>query len=166
MSENNKKDDQTLASVSFVLGLILVGLAVFFVNTFDLNSSKAKALKRAEVYAQQLIDKGFEVETSNEDTSAVRTLASTSDYEEGTQRVLEGPLGLDPWGYPFQYFVDKKPNSLTGKMVVWSSGPDNKFETLADEVKKAMAQGKNIRFVGDDFGKTINFKLDPSFANK
>lgn len=166
MSEETKKDDQTLASISFILGLVLVGAAIFLVKNFDGNSAKAKAMKRAEVYAQKLIDKGFEVEI--DEISTGRTLASTPTAEEdgSLRQVLEGPMGIDPWGYPFQYLVEKQPNSLTGQMVVWSGGPDNKFETLTDEVRRALKQGKGIRFAGDDFGKVIKFKLDPSFANK
>lgn len=163
MSEETKKDDQTLASISFILGIVVVGLAVFFVNTFDMNSSKAKAMKRADVYAQKLIDKGFEVEIEQADESIVRGLASTA---MDTKQVLQGPLGIDPWGYPFQYFVQKKPSALTGKMVVWSGGPDNNFQTTMEDIQNALTQSKNIRYAGDDFGKVINFKLDPRFANK
>lgn len=167
MSEETKKDDQTLASISFILGLVLVGAAIFLVKNFDGNSAKSKALKRADVYAQKLIDKGFEVEIE-QDTQLGRGLASTpgADTDSEIRQALEGPLGIDPWGYPFQYLVEKQPNSLTGNMVVWSGGPDNKFETLSDEIRSSLKQGKNIRFVGDDFGKVIKFKLDPSFANK
>lgn len=164
MSEETKKDDQTLASISFILGLVLVGAAIFLVKNFDGNSDKVKALKRADIYAQQLIDKGFEVEIDRDMPG--RTLASTPSTDSELVQALEGPLGIDPWGYPFHYFVEKQPNTLTGKMVVWSGGPNNKFETIADEIKNSLKQGKNIRFVGDDFGKVIKFKLDPSFANK
>lgn len=160
MSEEIKKDDQTLASVSFILGLVLVGVAIFTLNKMDRNSDKSNALHRAGLYAQKLIDSGFEVEMPEnfDEETLSRGIASTPT----TQKLYEGPLGIDPWGYPFQYVVDKKESALSGKMIVWSGGPDNKFQTQLADVKRTLAENKNIRFSGDDFGKVINFKLDSS----
>lgn len=160
MSEENKKDDQTLASVSFILGLLLVGVAIFTLNKMDRNSDKSNALNRAGLYAQQLIDKGFEVEmpVMLEEETLSRGIASAPTV----QKLYEGPLGVDPWGYPFQYVVDKKESSLSGKMIVWSGGPDNQFQTQLADVKRTLAENKNVKFTGDDFGKVINFKLDSS----
>jgi hypothetical protein len=158
------KDDQTLASVSFILGLILVGVAVFVLNTMEKSSDHVQALARAEKYAQQLIDSGFQ--SSYQDLmdlapTANRTLASLDQPQ-----ILEGGIGLDPWGYPFQYFVNKKGTDSEGQIVVWSGGPDNKFQTEIKKVKELIGNEKKVRFSGDDFGKVISFKLSPEFANK
>ncbi len=169
MSENekqieDKKDDQTLASVSFILGLILVGVAVFVLNTMEKSSDHVQALARAEKYAQQLIDSGFQ--SNYQDLmdlapSLNRNIASTEQPQ-----ILEGGVGLDPWGYPFQYFVNKQGADLEGQIVVWSGGPDNQFQTEIKKIKELMSGDKKVRFSGDDFGKVINFKLSPEYANK
>lgn len=168
MSENTKveelKDDQTLASVSFILGLILVGVAVFVLNTMEKSSDHVQALARAEKYAQQLIESGFQSdyqELMDLAPSANRTLASADQPQ-----ILEGGIGLDPWGYPFQYYVSKKETGAEGEIVVWSGGPDNTFQTEIKKVRDLMSKNKKVRFSGDDFGKTISFKLSPEFANK
>lgn len=169
MSEENKvenlKDDQTLASVSFVVGLILVGVTVFILNTMEKSSDHVQALARAEKYAQQLIESGFQSdyqEIMNLNTPS-RSLASTEEQPQ----VLEGGIGLDPWGYPFQYFVAKKSNSESeGQIVVWSGGPDNKFQTEIKKIKELTSNNKKVRFSGDDFGKVISYKLSPEFINK
>ncbi len=170
MSETNNKievvkDDQTLASVSFIAGLILVGIAVFVLNTMESSSDHVQALNRAEKYAQQLIENGFQSdyqELMNLTPTSSRTLAST----EQAPQVLEGGIGLDPWGYPFQYFVNKKENEADGEVIVWSGGPDNKFQTEILKVKELLSNQKKVRFSGDDFGKVIGFKLSPEFVNK
>lgn len=167
MSEIKKveelKDDQTLASVSFILGLILVGVAVYVLNTMEKSSDHVQALARAEKYAQQLIEGGFQSdyqELMNMEPSTSRSLASTEQPQ-----ILEGGIGLDPWGYPFQYYVHKS-GSTDGEIVVWSGGPDNTFQTDMKKIKELMGNKKKAKFVGDDFGKTITFKLSPEFANK
>lgn len=168
MSEVNKieetKDDQTLASVSFIVGLILVGVAVFVLNTMEKSSDHVQALARAEKYAQQLIESGFQSdyqELMDLEPSASRSLASAE-----RPQILEGGIGLDPWGYPFQYYVNKAEAGAVGEVILWSGGPDNKFQTEIKKVKELINSGKKVRFSGDDFGKVISFKLSPEFVNK
>lgn len=165
MEKNEKvKDDQTLASVSFVAGLILVGAAVFVMNTMEKSSDHVQALARADKYAQQLIESGFQrdyQDLMDVSPNPNRSLASS----EQTQ-VLEGGIGLDPWGYPFQYLVQKDEESLKGEIVMWSSGPDNNFQTDIEKVRTLISKKDKVRFSGDDFGKTISFKLSPEYSNK
>ncbi len=158
------KDDQTLASVSFILGLILVGVAVFVLNTMEKSSDHVQALSRADKYAQQLIESGFQStyqDLMNAPANPVRGLASVDQPQ-----VLEGGIGLDPWGYPYQYLVNKTESSAKGEIVMWSGGPDNKFQTEIKKVRDLVNKNKKVRFSGDDFGKIITFKLSPEFANK
>lgn len=170
MSEKSKtenvKDDQTLASVSFIAGLILVGIAVFVLNTMEKSSDHVQALNRAEKYAQQLIETGFQSdypELMELSPGVSRSLAST---DQQPPQILEGGIGLDPWGYPFQYLVNKKDDLANGEIVVWSGGPDNKFQTEIKKIKELISNQKKVRFSGDDFGKVISFKLSPEFVNK
>lgn len=158
------KEDQTLASVSFILGLILVGVAVFVLNTMEKSSDHVQALSRADKYAQQLIESGFQSnyqDLMDLSSSPTRGLASSDQPQ-----ILEGGIGLDPWGYPFQYYVSKEDESQKGEIVMWSGGPDNKFQTEIKKVKELIDNNKKVRFSGDDFGKIITFKLSPEFASK
>jgi hypothetical protein len=159
----NAKDDQTLASVSFIVGIILVGIAVFVLNTMEKSNDHVQALSRAEKYAQQLIENGFQGDFQDmmEASSGGRTLASAE-----TPQVLEGGIGLDPWGYPFQYLVNKKDTAADGQVIVWSGGPDNQFQTEIKKIKELLGNNKKVRFSGDDFGKVISFKLSPEQINK
>lgn len=166
MSENNQinniKDDQTLASVSFILGIVLVGVAIFVLNKMEKNSDHVQALNRAEKYVQQLIESGFQ--SNYQDLMELSPNPNRGLASMDQPQILEGGIGLDPWGYPFQYFVNKT-SSSEGEVTIWSSGPDNKFQTDIKKVKELMENKKKIRFIGDDFGKTISFKLSPEFAN-
>lgn len=162
----NLKDDQTLASVSFTAGLILVGIAIFVLNRNEKSSDHVQALERAEKYAQQLIETGFQSnyqELMNLSPTATRTLAST---ENQPQQVLEGGIGLDPWGHPFNYYVNKNGEHADGEIIVWSGGPDNKFQTEIKKIKELLSNQKKVRFSGDDFGKVISFKLSPEYVNQ
>jgi hypothetical protein len=168
MSENknveNVKDDQTLASVSFIVGLILVGVAVFVLNTMEKSSDHVQALNRVDKYAQQLIEAGFQSDYQELIDLAPNPNRGLASAEQ--PQVLEGAIGLDPWGYPFQYFVNKVENEAEGEIIVWSGGPDNKFQTEIKKVKELIGNQKKVHFSGDDFGKTISFKLSPEFVNK
>lgn len=160
----NKKDDQTLASVSFIVGIILVGIAVFVLNTMEKSNDHVQALSRAEKYAQQLIENGFQgnyEEMMDVSSGSSRVIASAE-----SPQVLEGGIGLDPWGYPFQYLVNKKETAADGQVIVWSGGPDNKFQTEIRKIKELLGNNKKVRFSGDDFGKVISFKLSPDQINK
>lgn len=168
MSENknveNLKDDQTLASVSFIVGLILVGIAVFVLNTMEKSSDHVQALSRADKYAQQLIESGFQSDFQELIDLAPNPNRAVASADQ--PQILEGAIGLDPWGYPFQYFVSKEESEAQGEIVVWSGGPDNKFQTEIKKVKELLGNKKKAHFSGDDFGKTISFKLSPEFINK
>ena len=96
-----------------------------------------------------MIKDQFTVKAQKQPTSFGRGLASTSPGQE----VLEGPVGLDPWGYPYQFLVKKdSANPEKGVVVIWSAGADNKMERSRDTVAK-----NHTEFNGDDFGKAYPF---------
>ncbi len=133
----------------FVLTLCFCSLMVFLNQQNQTLTIQAKALNRAKIYANKMIQSKFIVESTK--PRAFRGLAS-NDYE---QEILEGPVGLDPWGHPFHFLVKKDSvNKNTGVVVIWSTGPNNKLETSKDIITK-----NHKSFKGDDFGKAYSFKF-------
>ena len=107
-----------------------------------------KALKRVDIYAQRLIENKF---LEEEIFQINRNLASIAYKKEK----LDGIVGLDPWGHPFQYFVKKDTKKTNhGVLIIWSKGSDNKLDTSNDQISK-----NHNSFNGDDFGKVIKFSL-------
>ena len=164
---SKQQRDQTLTSIGFILGLIVFGFAAFLLNSIEKSSDHVRALKRADKYAQMLIDTDFKYSYEdminiNSQESVNRNIASSV----GRPEVLEGAIGLDPWGYPFQYFVNKNKVSNVGRIIIWSSGPDRKFQTSLEKIKKILSHSEKIHFMNDDFGKAIQFKLAQDIQNK
>lgn len=152
----NQKNQIKLASFS-ILGLCFVALMVFLNQNQQSSMTpekelQTKALKRVEIYAQRLIDSKFMTENMEQTGTSVRSLASKTFKTEQ----LEGKVGLDPWGHPFEYFVKKNPNDPNaGKIIIWSKGGDSKLQTTNDMINKST----KVSFSGDDFGTSIDFKL-------
>lgn len=148
MGQNQTKNIK-LASFS-VLALSFVALMVFLSNQKPLHPEQAQAFKRTDHYASQLIEAKFMVKTES-NIRPQRGLASVNF----TQEALEGPVGLDPWGYTFNYLVKKdSKNPNKGVLVIWSSGADNKLETTRDMIAE-----NHSSFLGDDFGKAYPFEI-------
>ncbi len=147
----DQKQIKNLKLSSFaVLSLCFCSLMVFFAQQNKPLTLADKAMLRADVHVQKLIKSKFMIETEQPVNKATRGLASA----ETTFRVeaLEGPVGIDPWGHPFQYLVKKDPRNLGhGSVIIWSGGEDRAFQTNRDMI----AAGES--FEGDDFGKTYKF---------
>jgi len=144
-----KKQSKNVKIASFsVMALCFCSLMVFLNGQDPMNTDQAQAFERAEIYATQMIKNKFMVDTKNANIRG-RSLASVTNGSE----VLEGPVGLDPWGYPFNFLVKKNAqNPEQGVVVIWSRGADNKLETSRDMIAQ-----DHTRFSGDDFGKVYTF---------
>lgn len=138
-----------LASFS-VLGLALCCMLVFFASHNRQPNLQERALSRASIHAERLIEKKFMVEGIKVPQVLSRGLAS----ESYTNQALEGPIGFDPWGTPFKYLVQKNSKSpQKGLVILWSAGPDKMFQTTRDYI----ASGR--RYEGDDFGQAYPFNF-------
>ena len=63
-------------------------------------------------------------------------------------KFLEGHVGLDPWGKPYKYFIQKNTKSDKDvSIVLWSTGEDFKTKLTAAEIKNETHSNK----IGDDF---------------
>jgi len=144
-----KEQSKNVKVASFSVMALSFCAFMMFLNTQNQPmTDTARAFQRTEIYAAKMIEDKFVIKTKNP-SSFGRGLAST----EYGQEVLEGPVGLDPWGYPFQFLVKRNPtNPEKGTLVIWSAGADNKFETDRDMVAE-----NHSSYNGDDFGKTYNF---------
>ena len=151
---NNNQKQQIKISSFLVLCVCFSALLVFLSERHEGQKGETlsnKALKRVDIYAQRLIEKKFIEDINYGVDQKARGLASAG-YK--TER-LDGLVGLDPWGHPFQYFVKKADsNSKDGVLIIWSKGPDNKLNTTNDQIAE-----NHDSFNGDDFGKAIKFSL-------
>lgn len=147
----DKKQTRNIKFASFsILALSFCSLMIFLTQQNQTPTIQAKALERAQIYATKMIDAKFTTKASAP-ARVKRNLASTTNK----QKLLEGPVGLDPWGHPFNFLVKKdSTNNNAGLVVVWSAGPNNKLETSRDMIAK-----DHQAFTGDDFGKAYPFKL-------
>gem|GEM_PF-3143131 len=144
-----KKQSKNIKVASFSVVALSFCAFMMFLNTQNQPVTEmTKAFERTEIYAAKMIKDKFIIKTKSPSTFG-RGLAST----EYGQEVLEGPVGLDPWGYPFQFLVKKNPkDSKKGTLVIWSAGADNRLETNRDMIAE-----DHTSFSGDDFGKTYIF---------
>jgi len=151
---NNNQKQQVKISSFLVLCVCFSALLVFLSERHESqkeNNLTYKALQRVDIYAGRLIENKFIDEETVVENQVTRGLASMVVKKEK----LDGLVGLDPWGHPFQYFVKKNDNSSNdGLLIVWSKGPDNKLDTTTDQVAK-----NHESFKGDDFGKVYKFSL-------
>lgn len=151
---NNKQKQQVKISSFLVLCVCFSALLVFLSERQETQNGGTltqKAFKRVDIYAQALIEKKFIEEEVVNTVQATRSLASAVYKNEK----LDGQVGMDPWGHPFQYFVKKdQTNSKEGVLIIWSKGADNKLDTSMDDI----ADNHKV-FNGDDFGKEIKFSL-------
>lgn len=153
----NSKQSKNLryASIS-ILTLCFCSFVVFLSNQKQESSDQANAYKRMNHYAQEMIERSFQINPElMEIENPGRGLASVGESTQYSPELLEGPVGLDPWGRPFHFLVKKNPqNPKVGQIVIWSAGEDSRLETTRDMVAE-----DHTSFSGDDFGKVIPFKL-------
>lgn len=144
-----KQQSKNVKIASFSVMALCFSAFMIFLNTQNKPATEmTKAFERTEIYAKKMIADKFIIKTKSPNSFG-RGLAST----EYGQEVLEGPVGLDPWGHPFQFLVKKNPkDSAKGTLVIWSAGADNKLETDRDMIAE-----DHTTFSGDDFGKTYRF---------
>ena len=103
---NNNQKQQVKISSFLVLCVCFSALLVFLSQRHESekeNNLTYKALQRVDIYADRLIDKKFIDEETVVEDQMSRGLASMVVKKEK----LDGLVGLDPWGHPFQYFVKK-----------------------------------------------------------
>lgn len=146
----DKKQTRNIKAASFsVLALCFCSLMIFLSQQNQTPTIQAKAFERAQIYVSRMVESKFMIQTDA--PRAIRGLASATYGQE----VLEGPVGLDPWGHPFNFLVKKNPQDSTkGVVIMWSAGPDNKLETSRDMISE-----DHTSFAGDDFGRAFKFKL-------
>jgi hypothetical protein len=147
----DKTQTRNIKVASFsVLTLCFCSLMVFLSQQNRPLTVQERAMERAEIYADRMIEAKFMIESKNPGR-AVRGLASTTYGQE----VLEGPVGLDPWGHPFNFLVKKDPKQNSkGVLIIWSAGEDSKLETTRDMIAE-----DHTSFMGDDFGKAFKYSL-------
>ncbi len=113
---------------------LLLGAVAFFSQDFLTNGEGQKAMARAELLGQKLIDNKFvKVAPGVDDLVGGRGLASTVQK-------LEGEVGRDPWGWPFKYKVFVQEGGA--KLVVWSNGDGASDKKSAEEIASSASRAK------------------------
>jgi hypothetical protein len=152
---NNKQKQQIKVSSFLVLCVCFSSLLVFLSGRHETHKGEditEKAFKRMDLHAAKLIETKFLTPQAG---LSSRSLASVQNGSETVSEKLDGKVGLDPWGYPFHYFIKKDAlNPNKGKLILWSKGEDHKLDTSLENI-----MDDHTIFKGDDFGKTVEYSL-------
>lgn len=142
-----------------LLGLIVLSMTIIATpwNRHIEDSKTQIALQKAEVVGYQVVQvyrEAIKVSLStNKDTS--RQPASIHDPEVIQNLRNTGTVGVDPWGQPYRYRILPPKNSDTVKILVWSTGPNKKVESVElDDEQKNMVGHPN--YSGDDLGVLLS----------
>jgi len=128
---NNKENQYVkLNSIIGIVGLSLVVLLMLAIPWSDTwsESKPLRARQKAEILGYQLIQLYQEnlKTSSQENLKNSRSIASVdTDLVEFKP---EGLMGLDPWGQPYRYTIQKSGVDQV-RVVIWSMGPNQKDDS-------------------------------------
>jgi len=154
---NNKENQHVkLSSILGVLALSLVLLLMLSLpSSAPWNESKAlRARQKAEILGYQLVQLYQEnLKSSSDSLKNVRSIASVdTDLVEFKP---EGLMGLDPWGQPYRYIIQKAEKDQV-RVVIWSMGPNQKDDSEESTDKKLFSPKS------DDIQIVLNLPVGPT----
>lgn len=156
-----RKEKQQFRSSGLLslLGLIVLSLTIIATpwNRHIEDSKTQIALQKAEVVGYQVVQvyrEAIKVSLSSDKESG-RQPASAHPMELVENLRNTGTVGKDPWGQPYRYRILPPKNSNALKILVWSTGPNKKVESveLTDEQKNVLGQPS---YSGDDLGVLLS----------
>lgn len=158
--KNEQNQEFRSSGVLLILGL--VGLSMAIVATpwnRQLQDSRVEvALQKAEIVGYQVVQIYREAsKPSVPDDKNARVPASVSSSEGGFPADLRstGTMGTDPWGAPYRYRILSADKSGKVRILVWSSGPNQKVETVDLDNEEAVIAGQPT-YAGDDIGVLLS----------
>lgn len=158
--KNEQLQEVKSSGVLLILGLVGLSLAIVATpwNRQFQDSRVEVALQKAEIVGYQVVQ--IYREASNSSLSSdkkTRVPASVAPTESGIPVDLRstGTMGTDPWGAPYRYRILSVDKSGKVRIVVWSTGPNQKAETAKLDDEDATISGQPS-YAGDDIGVLLS----------
>jgi type II secretory pathway pseudopilin PulG len=158
--KNEQNQEVRSSGMLLILGLVGFSMAIIATpwNRQFQDSRVEAALQKAEVVGYQVVQ--IYREASNTDVSKDknnRLPASVPQEDKGFPADLRstGTMGTDPWGAPYHYRILSADKSGNVRILVWSSGPNQKVETAKLDDEDAIIHGQPT-YAGDDIGVLLS----------
>jgi hypothetical protein len=71
---------------------------------------------------------------------------------------LEGKVGQDPWGNPYDFAFLRNEKGATNRVAVWSEGPDHISQTSVQRQSVGSNKSDSVEFKADDTGSVVFFR--------
>lgn len=158
VSKSKQRFTSTDAVAVIALGLSVIAITLNILTEAIKDDSGERAQYGAEALAHQmasariaLVEEFPESAKSQGPSRGPSSVGEPAISQPMSQ--YEGQLGLDPWGKAYHYKLFRSGDSKVIRIVVWSSGPDQKTDTVfADDDLASSESRKKLSFRGDDIG--------------
>jgi len=156
--KNQEKQEFKSSGVLTVLGLVGISALIIATpwNRKNADSPSENALQKAEVVGYQVVQIYREASRSQtvflDNSSQDRLPASAAPIEPLR---TTGTMGTDPWGQPYHYRILSAADAAKVRILVWSTGPNQKIETVAlEDEEQSVPQQPS--YAGDDLGVVLS----------
>ncbi len=158
--KNEQFQEVRSSGMLLIIGLVSFSLAIIATpwNRQFQDSRVETALHKAEVVGYQVVQIYREAsKTPSEIDKNTRGPASVSPQGSEFPSNLRstGTMGTDPWGAPFRYRILSADSAGNVRILVWSSGPNQKVETAMLDDEEAVISGQPS-YAGDDIGVLLS----------
>ncbi|UOF00221.1 hypothetical protein [Bdellovibrio reynosensis] len=156
-----EKQEFKSTSVLALLGLVGFSFAIIATpwNRHMQDSKVETARQRAEVVGYQIVQIYREATRTAAPPESVggRKIASVAPDSAISMENLRttGTMGNDPWGRPFRYRILSQDHSGKVRILVWSTGPNQKLESLDLEDEESAIKDPPL-YSGDDMGVLLS----------
>lgn len=158
LMKNEQIQEVKSSGVILILGLVVLSMIIIATpwNRQFQDSRIETALHKAEVVGYQVVQIYREAaKTSDNKDRAPASVTSSSGSAIPANIRSTGTMGLDPWGAPFRYRILSADPAGNVKILVWSSGPNQKVETAALDDEDVAIAGQPS-YGGDDIGVLLS----------
>ncbi|KHD88470.1 MAG: hypothetical protein OM95_08100 [Bdellovibrio sp. ArHS] len=159
--KNEQKQEFKSSGVLALLGLVGFSTAIIATpwNRQIQDSRTELARQKAEVVGYQVIQIYREAAktTANSHAKSSRIPASVAQETALSPENIRstGTMGLDPWGQPYKYRILSGHQAGKIRIVVWSSGPNQKVDTANLENEEIALKEQPV-YSGDDVGVLLS----------
>lgn len=158
--KNEQIQEVRSSGMLLIMGLVIFSLAIIATpwNRQFQDSRVETALHKAEVVGYQVVQIYREASKSPseiESKSRGPASASPAGSEFPANLRSTGTMGTDPWGAPFRYRILSADSVGNVRILVWSSGPNQKVETAMLDDEDTVISGQPT-YAGDDIGVLLS----------
>jgi type II secretory pathway pseudopilin PulG len=158
--KNEQNQEVRSSGMLLIMGLVGFSFAIIATpwNRQFQDSRVEAALQKAEVVGYQVVQiyrEASKIDVSKDTHN--RLPASVNSEQGGFPENLRstGTMGTDPWGTPFHYRILSADKAGNVRILVWSSGPNQKVETAKLDDEDIPIQGQPT-YAGDDIGVLLS----------